>query len=142
MVGRMHRRLVPWLGAIAGIVLAVTGGEYFASESGEVVVLRTRDAAGVVRETRLWVVDHDGSPWLRAGNPSGGWFMRLSAQPEVEVVRGGETRTFHAQPTPEARDTINDLMQRKYGWADTYVSLLFPRSKKVPVRLLPAGGAP
>jgi hypothetical protein len=138
----MPRKLVPWLGAIAGIVVAVMAGAYFASESGEVVVLRTRDAAGAVRETRLWVVDHDGSPWLRAGNSQGGWFTRLSAQPEVEVVRGGETRTFHAQPTPAARDTINELMQRKYGWADSYVSVLFPRSKKVPVRLLPAGGDP
>jgi hypothetical protein len=42
-----------------------------------------------------------------------------------------------AEPKPEARDTINDLMNQKYGWADSLVCLLMPRDKKVPVRLVP-----
>ena len=138
----MLRKLIFWFGAILGIALVVMGTQYLASESGEVVVLRTTDAAGGVHETRLWVVDHDGSAWLRAGNPSSGWFPRLSAQPAVEVVRGGETLKLQALPTPEARDTINDLMQQKYGFADSYISFYFPRSKKIPVRLLPAATAP
>ena len=142
MLGQMLRKLIPWLGALLGIALVVIGTQYLASESGEVVVLRTTDAAGGVHETRLWVVDHDGSAWLRAGNPSGGWFPRLSARPEVEVVRGGEMLAFHAVPTPEARDTINDLMQQKYGFADSYISFYFPRAKKIPVRLLPATASP
>jgi hypothetical protein len=133
----MLRKSIPWLGALIGIVVVVLGTEFLASESGEVVVLRTLDAAGGVHETRLWVVDHDGSAWLRAGNPTGGWFPRLSARPEVEVVRGSEAHKFLAEPTPAARDTINDLMQKKYGLADSYVCLFFPRAKKVPVRLVP-----
>jgi len=138
----MLRKWIPWLGAILGIAIVVIGTQYLASESGEVVVLRTQDAAGGVHETRLWVVDHDGSAWLRAGNPSRGWFPRLTARPEVEVVRGGEVLAFQAVPTPEARDTINDLMQQKYGFADSYVSFFFPRAKKIPVRLLPTAAAP
>ena len=138
----MFRKLLPWIGALLGVLVVLVGAEYFASESGEVVVLRTADAAGGIHETRLWVVDHEGSAWLRAGNPSGGWFARLSALPEIEVERDGRTQTFHAVPTPEARDTINDLMHQKYGFADSYVSFFFPRSKKIPVRLVPATGAP
>jgi hypothetical protein len=42
---------------------------------------------------------------------------------------------MHAFPTPEARDTINDLMNQKYGWADSLICFLMPRDKKVPVRL-------
>jgi hypothetical protein len=138
----MLRRVFRWLGALLALLLGLFALEYVASESGEVVVLRTRDAAGGVHETRLWVVDHDGSMWLRAGNPAGGWFARLSAVPEVEVERRHETQAFQASPEPAARDTINRLMQEKYGWADSYVSFFFPRAKKVPVRLLPAAASP
>ena len=99
-------RSIPWLGALIGIAIVVIGTQYLASESGEVVVLRTLDAAGGVHETRLWVVDHDGSAWLRAGNPTGGWFPRLSARPEVEVVRGSETRKFLA--AADARSARHD----------------------------------
>jgi hypothetical protein len=84
------------------------------------------------------VVDHDGSPWVRAGNPSGGWFPRLEADREVVMARNGEHSAYQAVPTPEARDLINDLMHEKYGWADTYVCLFFPRAAKVPVRLIPS----
>ena len=134
MLGKTLR----WLAGILALALLILGSQYVASESGEVVVLLTRDEAGGVHETRLWMVDHDGSPWLRAGNPSGGWFPRLSARPEVVVLRGSATITFQAAPTPEARDTINDLMHEKYGWADSYLCLFFPRAAKIPVRLLPA----
>ena len=44
---------------------------------------------------------------------------------------------MQAVPTPEARDTINDLMNQKYGWADSLICFLMPRDKKVPVRLQP-----
>jgi len=135
---RMLRKLLVFLAGILALLLLIVGTQYIASESGEVVVLRTRDEAGGVHETRLWVVDHDGSAWLRAGNPSSGWFPRLSARPDVVVVRGSEPLPRRAVPTPEARDTINGLMHEKYGWADSYVSFFFPRGKKIPVRLLPA----
>ncbi len=138
----MLRKLIPWLGALIGIVMVFFGTQFLASESGEVVVLRTVDPAGGSHATRLWVVDHDGSAWLRSGNPSSGWVPRLSANPAVEVDRGGKTQTFRAVPTPEARDTINDLMQAKYGFADSYISFFFARSKKLPVRLVPASDAP
>jgi hypothetical protein len=137
----MLRRVSRWLAVVLGVVLGLGALEYVASESGEVVVLRTRDASGAAHETRLWVVDHDGAMWLRAGNPAGGWFARLSANPEVEVERRHETLALRAVPEPEARDAINALMQEKYGWADSYVSFFFPRSKKVPVRLVPAAAS-
>ena len=138
----MLRKTVAVLGVILLLAPLTIGTQYIASESGEVVVLQTRDAAGAVYETRLWVVDHDGSAWLRAGNPDSGWYPRLVANPEIVLVRGNETRVLRAVPAPEARDAINDLMQAKYGWADSYISFYFPRSKKLAVRLTPATGAP
>ena len=125
------------LGALAALTVLVFGSQMLASESGEVVVLRTQDAAGGVHETRLWVVDHEGRPWLRAGYAGTGWFVRLQADPEVELVRGGETLLVRAVPVPGARDRINELVREKYGLADSYVTFFFSRESKIPVRLDP-----
>jgi hypothetical protein len=133
----MMRWTLRILGALLVLALVVFGSQMLASESGEVVVLRTQDASGGVHETRLWVVEHEGRPWLRAGNADTGWLVRLQAQPQVEVVRGGETLRVRAVPVAEARDRINELMNEKYGLADGYVCAFFPRESKIPVRLDP-----
>jgi hypothetical protein len=44
-----------------------------AGEVTEVTVLRTFDADGGAHETKLWVVDHDGIPWVRVANPQRRW---------------------------------------------------------------------
>jgi hypothetical protein len=113
------------------------GLEMIAAESGEVVVLRTTDAAGGTHETRLWVVDDAGHAWLRAGNPASSWLANLQARPEVEVTRGGTGAPYRAVPEPAARDRINELMRAKYGWADRYISALFGRDDATPIRLDP-----
>jgi hypothetical protein len=131
------RRVLRVVGALLALVVVLAALEIAASESGEVVVLRTRDAAGEAHETRLWVVDHEGRPWLRAGHAGTGWFVRLQADPDVEVVRGGETLAVRAVPVPGARDRINALVNEKYGAADSYISFFFRREHKIPVRLDP-----
>lgn len=138
----MFRKLIPWFAVLVGIAVVWIGTQYVASESGEVVVLRTVDAAGAVQETRLWVVDHDGSQWLRAGNSAVGWYQRLAAHPEVEVVRDEAAQKYRAVPEPEARDAINDRMNQKYGWADSYIRFWFGPEKKIAVRLVPINPAP
>jgi hypothetical protein len=133
----MIRRVLGILAALLVLLVALAAGQWIASESGEVVVLRTRDAAGAVRETRLWVVEHEGSSWLRAGNEDTGWYLRLVAEPEVEVERYGAARAYRAVPVPAARDAINARMQEKYGAADSFISFFFRRPLKIAVRLDP-----
>jgi hypothetical protein len=134
-------RSVGKVGIALAIVLAVPvvaiAISMIASESGEVVVLRTREADGAVHETRLWVVDDEGAAWLRSGSPESSWFLRLSAEPEVEMVRHGATLPMRAVPVPQAQSRINELMLEKYGWADRYIGMLFGRDDAVPVRLDP-----
>lgn len=108
-----------------------------ASESGEVVVLSTRGDGDAAEETRLWVVDHDGHAWLRAGQPQSGWFMRLTANPRIGLERNGVRNAFDAVPEPAMRDTINGLMNAKYGWADDFIGMMFGRDDATPVRLVP-----
>src|SRR5262249_13537411 len=65
-------------------------------EAEEVVVLRTRDAQGAVLDTRLWVVDYDGAPWI-VTTPIGRHVRNLTAEPRVELVRNGVAQCFLAR---------------------------------------------
>lgn len=120
------------------LVVAFFGVVFAASELGvEVVNLVTKDADGAEHSTHLWVVDDAGFPWLRAGVPSSGWLVRIQANPDVEVERGGVTYRMRAVPVPEpaVRDRIHALMRERYGWADRIVSLIRDPDGSVPVRL-------
>jgi hypothetical protein len=107
-----------------------------ASESGEVVVITTRDATGIARDTRLWVVDHDGSAWLRSGSTTSGWYQRLIDNPKITIQRSDTSFTAIAEPRTEVKATIDGLMNDKYGWADDYIGMLYGRGGAVPIRLL------
>jgi hypothetical protein len=122
---------------VALIVLfaLVMGLQQIAAESGEVVILTTRDDAGESHQTRLWVVDHDGQQWLRAGVAQSGWLLRLQADSLVKVERDGASRDYVAVPDPSREAEINDLMSEKYGWADSYIGFLFGRDGAVPIGL-------
>ena len=129
-------RILIWvLGGLVGLLSTLGIAQWVASESGEVVILTTRDEAGAGHETRLWVVDHGGAPWLRAGADVQGWYVRLATEPQVEVERSG-TKTFYtALPEPALRERINGLMLVKYGWADQFIGILFGRDDAIPIRL-------
>lgn len=123
---------------LVGLVVVVFGLQVVASETGEVVVLHARDADGSVVETRLWVVDHGGSQYLRSGGDGSGWFSRLSANPAIELERAGKSGAYLAVPEPELSGVVNDLMQQKYGWRDSLIAVLVGgREGSVPVRLDP-----
>ena len=49
------------VGLIITLLVTVIMLENLPSESGEIVVIATHDATGVVKKTRLWIVDHDGT---------------------------------------------------------------------------------
>jgi len=135
----MLRRIAIIAGLLAGLVVVALGLSLIASErGGEIVTLRTSDAAGAVHETRIWVVDADGHAWLRAGDPKSGWLSRLTERSQVDVERGGQRATFTAVPQPSERDRINALFLAKYGIADRYIGALFGRDDATPIRLDPS----
>lgn len=126
------------LGGVAVLVVLLVAGYLAMVESGEVVVLETRDAAGPHR-TRVWVVDHDGAAWLRTGNPKNPWLARLRANPEVTVTRGGESRAYLAVPVEDeaTRGQINALELEKYGLSEKLLRLMMDTSHTTPIRLDP-----
>jgi hypothetical protein len=124
-------------------VLALVAIGLFGAESREVVVLHTTASDRTSQQTRLWVVDDADGAWLRAGHDASSWFQALSARPDVEVERGGETLAVRAVPSRDAADRarINALMATKYGWAeslhDWVIGMVGVRDDAIPIRLEP-----
>lgn len=121
------------------LLVGVLGGaQQYAAESGEVVVMTAAEQPSEPVSTRLWVVDYDGSAWLRAGSADAGWYQRLLVAETVTVERGGVVGTFVATPEHSSRAVIDQAMRAKYGWADRFISALFGgRENGVAIRLSP-----
>jgi hypothetical protein len=122
------------------LVALLAAGYVVLAESGEVVVLETRDRAGDGQQTRLWIVDDGGYSWLRSGDPESAWLARLRAIPDVSVTRDGVERDYFAVPVEDAslRERINELMLAKYGLAERILrALMMDAGGATPVRLDP-----
>ena len=103
-------------------------------------VLVTFDESGGRHETRLAVVDHEGDVWVQSGHHFRGWYERALRNPDVELVRGGETHRYRAVPidTPETEALVRGLLRDRAGparFAVIRTVLLFADIK--PVRLDP-----
>ena len=133
------RRIIRWLGVGVGILIAFAVSLYALSESREVVILHSQAETGEAQATHLWVVDDAGAAWLRSGGRDRGWFVRVAAQPEVELERAGETRAYTAVvvETPEAAARVTSLMREKYGWIDALIEVVEGGWQPVAVRLDP-----
>lgn len=112
---------------------------FAASEhGGEVVVLETFDLNGNGLETKLWVVDLHGEPWLRAGRGGATWVRRIEINPSVRLTRADTRTAYLAQLSPRDVDRVNARMREKYGWADQLISLIHDDAAVMPIRLAPA----
>jgi hypothetical protein len=133
------RSVLRIVGALVALAVIVIGLSFVASESGEVVVLKTKSehATQPDHETRIWVVDEDGKQWIRAGDPHSTWLVAIQRDPLVEVVRGEKSAAYTAVPDVASRARINTLYAAKYGWADAYIAMLFGRDDATPIRLDP-----
>lgn len=122
-----------FVGVIAAIVLAHMA---FIEIGREVVTLRTREADGAWRTTRLWVVDDGGAVWLHSAGED--WLARFEGDPTVELERAGASGRYRALLVPEAHSRVDALLREKYGVADRWVRLISPCNETtVPVRLEP-----
>ena len=127
---------------IASIVLSglflVALGTWLAGEQTEVAELRTFDEAGRPHDTKLWVADVDGRPYVRIARPNRSWGEELQKNPEVELRRGDVTRRCTAVLVTD--DALHHRIDRafaaKYGWVDWWYGLVLRRNP-VPVRLDP-----
>ncbi|MEC8697003.1 MAG: hypothetical protein VXY02_08930 [Pseudomonadota bacterium] len=124
------------IGTVFALVVTIFMVQGIASETGEVVVLTTvEQASGDTATTRLWVVEHDNTLWLR-GSAQSGWTQRaLSQNIPLQLERDGITNTYTVTSAPAQVGIVNELMRQKYGWRDQFISLMAPREASVVLRL-------
>jgi hypothetical protein len=136
-------RLAPIAATAALALVAIGGATYLAGEQTEVAVLRTQDRDGAPHDTKLWVVDYEGVPWVRVANPRRLWFKRLSENAHASLIRGGVERAVVARPNdaPDVREAIDARFREKYGRTDWWYGVLL-RRHPIPVRLDPVPAAP
>ncbi len=118
------------------LVLGLLGMERLAAERVEVVELHTLDEGGEEITTRLWVVDDEGYQYLRVGENGSGWFSRIEASESIDLTRNGERASYVVELRPDKRDRINDLMQEKYTWGDSFIAVVAgSRENSIPIEL-------
>jgi len=102
---------------LLAVVILLHGAAFLLVESGEVVVLRTDTGRGHRLLARLWVVDHDGRPWVGSANPSKTkWVAALRANPRIELTRGDFTDCRTAVPLENQAlgANLTQLVNAKY----------------------------
>lgn len=136
-------RVVRSLGVVLAVLVVLALATYVAGEQTEVAVLRTVDANGATHETKLWVVDLDGTPWVRVARPRRAWYQRAKERPEVELVRDGVARPYRAIEIndPEVRARVDAAFRAKYGLVDWWYGVVLRRDAR-PIRLDPANPGP
>jgi len=135
---RLLRAAAYVLGGLVLLVTVILVAERVAAERVEVVELHTVDAAGEPVTTRLWVVDDEGYQYLRVGADGSGWFSRLQAMESVELTRDEQRGRYQTVLRPDKSARINELMQSKYTWGDSYIAALVgSRDGSIPIELQP-----
>lgn len=133
------KKTIGWVaGIILGLLIIVLATQMLTSELGsEIVELHTLDDSGQSHTTRLWIVDHEGTPYLRAGMASSGWLLRALRNSSVEVTRNGVTGSYTFEPREQMRDTANQLLLEKYNWGFRYISFTMQNADTaIPVALI------
>lgn len=133
---------VAWVlvGVVALVAVAYASIFPIAEFFTEVVVLRTYDSDGATHETRLTVIDREGTAWVR-GRPYRGWFRRVAANPRAELYREGVWQPVLGVVSRDPADaaSFDQVMFETYGLAYRYVDLIARvSSTEIPVRLDPA----
>ena len=130
-------KILAWIfDTLVGISLLFMIVQTLASERVEVVQLHTLDDTGEVVTTRLWVMDHEGYQYLRVGADGSGWYSRIQAHDKIELTRDDSTKTYTTKNRPDKSQLINELMQEKYTWGDTFFATLFgSRDGSIPIEL-------
>lgn len=142
------RRAAAWAVLVATLLFGLI--TLVALEAGDMAVLRTQQADGSERRTRVWFAEDDGALWIEAATDSRPFYLDLQRQPLVTVevrrgsfLQGSTLLRAGAEPIaePGGHDRIRRLLADKYGWADRWISLLQDTSASRALRLVPVAAA-
>jgi hypothetical protein len=125
---------------VAPLAAVYVGMRILFETSGEVIELRTLDAAGAPLDSWPWIVDVDGQQYPCTGDQNKIYINRLRYNPHVDVTRHGVAANYLATPLDDAaqRERVNAAVATKYAPAEKFlrVGILDPR-RSIPIRLVP-----
>ncbi|HET7700513.1 MAG TPA: DUF2255 family protein [Candidatus Limnocylindria bacterium] len=105
------------------------------------VDIETRSASGDVHRVTIWIVVHDGAPYVRSvRGKTGRWYRELVARKEGVLHVG--SRAVAVRPvavrTTEAIDLVSAALWKKYGRSASLFSMLRLATLDTTLRLEPA----
>jgi len=127
---------------ILGLSLDAAIG-YFQPQREGTVVLRTFDSSGGSKDTVLALRDDNGQLWVESGHWFRGWYKRVLANPNVELVRDGKAARYRAEPddSPEAVERLTRLMGKGTSAGYWVMRAMLLWAPVRPVRLNPQPAA-
>ena len=105
------------------------------------VDIETRSAEGNVHKVTIWIVVHDGSPYVRSvRGKSGRWYRELVARKEGVIHVGSRKVAVRpsAVKSPETIDQVSAALWRKYPKSASLFSMLRLVTLDTTLRLDPA----
>lgn len=125
--------------SILGLLMFVAFATFLAGELVETVIVRNYNPDGTAHDSKVWVADIDGTPWVRVGRAGRNWGENLRTHPQAQLVRGGVTteRIATLDDSPETRAKVDAAFAAKYGVVDWWYGIVI-RKNPIPVRLDPA----
>lgn len=113
--GSGFARLLNWLGGLAMLPVLFFSAYAIMSEWEEVVSVYVKDSAGAEANLRLWIVDHEGAPWVTMGAEKAEKFGLAGNQ--GELLRSGTRSCIEMKRYDEREivNTIHHLRTEKYA---------------------------
>ena len=115
-------KAIRMLAIIFGVYVALglmidSGIGFFQPQAQGTTVLRSFDESGASKDTVLSLLDDDGQLWVESGHWFRGWYHRVVANPDIELVRDGQPSPYRAVPldTKAALETVTRLMGKGQG---------------------------
>ena len=132
------KKIIPWTAiTVLGILLALLGLHMLASERVEIIELHTIAEDGETYTTRLWIVEHEGVPYLQAETEESEWLIRGQQNGSVSVTRGRVTKVYVMEPRVAMRSTVNSLLAEKYTLAYDIIDFMFRNEDSgIPIALI------
>ena len=110
-------------------------------EGAKEVDIETRSAEGDVHKVTIWIVVHDGVPYVRSvKGKTGRWYRELVARNEGAIHVGSRKVAVRPSPvrSPEIIDLVSAAFWRKYPKSASLFSMLRLSTLDTTLRLEPA----
>lgn len=112
-----------------------------AMAASEEVDIETRSAAGETHRTVIWIVERDGTVYIRSfKGPRGRWYREAVANPEVAIHVDGRRVPATAIPAtdPASIEACSDGLRAKYSRSPSLRAMLIDDVLPTTLKLVPA----